>query len=557
MEKLTNFYLYILDLFSGLFVRLGVDYAQLRAIVGVKLTMDQRRARTRFNGTDEQSGRWGYVWSLVITLLFSSLLALVITLSPSVLAAYSIVAAYSMLIIVMTLITDFSQVILDGSDNAIILPRPVSSRTLVSARMVHAVIYLTQLALASLLPATIITFNTYGIVAGLTLFLLSGLIALLSVVFTMLLYLVLMQFATEEKLRNIINGIQIVSVIMIMVGYQAVLRVFDLESLLQSAVVEWAWWHLLLPPMWIGYIFQGLIGGVLDGPVWMSIALLIGVPSLSFRLLNSSLAARFSSNLSGIDTVSTDKMPGASVRRSLSEWLSRWVMSTPTERGIFEIVWKISARDRKFKLRTYPSLAYFVVIVPILFVHRTEDGLSEMLAEIERSEWRKIVMIYYCALILSVVNKNLTFLDQYKAAWVYYVTPVAQPGEILMGSLWACILRFFVPALILIGILLFAIWGVESLDDLILGTTLMIIFEQLLILATPNQLPFSREYTTSDGGQFVRIMGLLMLMFLMGFGHWAASQLPYVIMGIIPFALLLLIFLNREIRKLGWEKVQQ
>ncbi len=52
----------------------------------------------------------------------------------------------------------------------------------------------------------------------------------------MVLYLVLMQFATEEKLRNIINGLQIVMVIVVTVGYQVVLRIFDFEAMMESAL---------------------------------------------------------------------------------------------------------------------------------------------------------------------------------------------------------------------------------------------------------------------------------------------------------------------------------
>ncbi|MBU1822318.1 MAG: hypothetical protein KKG00_12520 [Bacteroidetes bacterium] len=559
MEKLTNFYLGTLDLFSGLFTRLGVDSAQLRAIVGVKLTMDQRRSRTGFNGVEKKATPWGYAWSLVITFLISTFVAAVVLLWPSPVAAYSIVAAYGMILITMTLITDFSQVILDSSDSAIILPRPVSDRTLVSSRLVHAFIYLTQLSLACLLPAILASFYKYGLVPGLVLVFVSVLIALLSVLFTMVLYLVLMQFATEEKLRNIINGLQIVMVIVVTVGYQVVLRIFNFEAMMESAFFQWAWWHALVPPMWVGYVMYALIEGVFTLPIAICLALLAGLPLLAVRVLNSGLAKKFNSSIGNIDTVTRQQPTDAVavVRKSLSERLAPWFTRTPTERGAFELVWKITARDRKFKLRAYPTMVYFLVIIPFMFVNRSQgEGFDDMVAAAAQSDWQKIIMVYFSAIVLSTIQQNISFLDQYKASWVYHIAPMAHPGEILTGSLWAGVVKFLLPVLGLIGLVMVLVWGLESLDDLVLGALVIIVLQQVLMLATQNTLPFSREFTKNDGGQFVKVLGLLVLMGLVGFGHWALSRVPYVVLGVIPLVLWLVLFLNREIRKLSWEKVQ-
>jgi hypothetical protein len=556
MEKRTNFYLKLLDLFAGPFWRMGVDYDQLRSIVGVKLTMDQRRTRTGFNGNEQQPNKWGYAWTLVVTMLISSFVAVVVLVWPTPLGAYSVVASYAMILIIMTLITDFSQVILDSSDSIIILPRPVSNKTLVSSRLVHVVIYLTQLSLASLLPAIIATFYKYGLSAGLVLTFMAFLIALLSVILTMILYLVIMQFATEERLRNIINGIQIVMVVVIMVGYQVVLRVFDIEAIMESNLFEPAWWHLLVLPLWVGNIMHGLIDGVFDIYVIVSILLLLVTPLLSVRVINSRLANRFSEGIGSIDTVVNKKVNQSVSRRqrSLPEILSGWFCATPAERGSFEFVWKVTARDRKFKLRVYPSLAYFLVLVPTFFMNK-DLTISEMITKASESDWQMVFIIYFSSLIISSVIQNITYLDQYKAAWIYRIAPMAHPGEILSGSLWAMVVKFMFPAMALIGAIIVYLWGMEGLDDLLFGTIVLLIVQLVIILATKNHLPFSQEFTKNSGGQFVRVLLLFFGMALVGFGHWAISQIPFVILGLAPFLLWLLYFLNLEIRKLDWNKI--
>lgn len=557
MEKLANFYLRLLDLVAPLFRQMNVDYDQLRAIVGVKLIMDQRRTRVGYNGVEQKSSKWGYLWTLVITMVFSSFVALVVAFWPTPLAAFSVVAAYAMVMIIMTLITDFSQVILDGSDSVIILPRPVSNRTLVSSRLVHAVIYLSQLSLACVLPAIIVTFSKYGFSAGLMLTFISFLLALLSVILTMILYLFIMQFASEERLRNIINGIQIVTVVVLMVGYQLVLRVYNFEALMESAVIQPAWWHLLIPPFWVGHIMHAVIDSTFDGQIALSLLLLLVVPFSSIRLMNSRLANRFSQGLGSIDIVASKKnsQPGTVSNQSLPERIAAFFCVTPTERGSFEFVWKVTARDRKFKLRVYPSLAYFLILVPTFFINKSLD-FSEMLAEAAKSDWQMIFIVYFSSLVLSSVIQNIDYLDQYKAAWVYRIAPLAQPGEILTGSMWAIVVRFMVPAMVLIGTIIVFVWGVKGLDDLLFGTIVLLIFQQVVILATKNSLPFSREFTKNSSGQFIRVLLLLFGMGLVGLGHWAISQVSYVILGLTPLMLWLLVFLNKEIRKLGWDNIE-
>ena len=59
-----------------------------------------------------------------------------------------IVHTYIIFMMAMTLVTDFATVLLDTTDNQVILPRPVSSKTLFMARLVHILLYLLQFTIA-------------------------------------------------------------------------------------------------------------------------------------------------------------------------------------------------------------------------------------------------------------------------------------------------------------------------------------------------------------------------------------------------------------------------
>ena len=64
-----------------------------------------------------------------------------------------------------TLITDFTSVLIDVRDNYIILPKPVSDRTVVVARLLHISIHISKLVLPMALPGIIfvwIKYNAWG-----------------------------------------------------------------------------------------------------------------------------------------------------------------------------------------------------------------------------------------------------------------------------------------------------------------------------------------------------------------------------------------------------------
>ncbi len=549
--------LFLLDLFAPLFRKANVDYAQLRAIMDVKLTMDNRRARTGFNGLETKDSQWGFVWTLVITFAVSSFIALLVYFWPSHVPAYAVVTAYGMVIVTMILITDFSQVILDSSDNVIILTRPVTSKTLFISRIVHAAVYLLQLALAVALPSFIATWLKFGPGSAVVFLLASLLIAILSVLFTAVLYLVIMRFSSVERMQNIINTLQIVVAVVAMVSYQFIGRLVDIDDFENAQALPVAWWHYLAPPMWVGHIMQATIVGKFGAATAAFVGLLVVIPVLAVRAMNSGLVKGFGDRVGNLDTVAEKKPEevGRTPKRSLPELLAGFFTRTSAERGAFELVWKIGSRDRKFKLRVYPSLAYFLMIGPLMFFNRPGETLAQMMDATAEMQYMRIILIYLTALSLVSVNQNLPFSEQFKAAWIYYVAPMARPGEFLSGMMWSVVAKFLLPVYLIIALAVTFIWGLDSLDDVVFGALVVLVFQQIEILASRNVLPFSREFTKSGSGKFVRVLALSIFVGIIGWGHWALSQTSYVILVMVPFALALVLFLNKEIRKLGWDKV--
>jgi hypothetical protein len=122
MDKII---LKIVKLFPGLFSRQGVNVYQMFDIVETKLMMDKRRVHFQFRRHDqnknENANRLTYV--LLLYGFFSLFIVFMISAVDNIVLAMTIFHAYLLFMMSMTLITDFSSVLLDTADNLVILPR--------------------------------------------------------------------------------------------------------------------------------------------------------------------------------------------------------------------------------------------------------------------------------------------------------------------------------------------------------------------------------------------------------------------------------------------------
>jgi ABC-2 type transport system permease protein len=217
---MDSFILGILDLFRKAFIVFGIDYDQLRSLVEVKLTMDSRRHIIGFQRRRRKEPRNTFFMTFLVYALFGSLVGLVIMTLPSFALSMLFFFSCLMMMITMTLITDFSSVLMDTSDNTILLPRPVESRTLFAARVIHIFAYVAQLTFGlSLVPVLVVAVYFDARVLGI--FSVGIVLSVLfSISLTNALYLFIIQFTTQEKIKSIINYLQISMTIAIMGAYQ-------------------------------------------------------------------------------------------------------------------------------------------------------------------------------------------------------------------------------------------------------------------------------------------------------------------------------------------------
>ena len=225
-----------------LWIRLGANPDQLEAILRVKLTMDDRKPYTAFGQTQPQKQKKAVrKRSLLTTILFlvvgCGYLAIFAT-GFDLFTSLSLFFMAFMAILALSLISDFSNLLIDVRDNYILLPRPVNPQTILVVRLLHILIHLSRIVLPMSLPALVYLSITQGPIGGLA-FIVDAVFATLLCIFLICaVYLIILRFTTAERFKNIIGGIQVVFTIIVFGSYYIVPRMI---GELQLTRKPWSW----------------------------------------------------------------------------------------------------------------------------------------------------------------------------------------------------------------------------------------------------------------------------------------------------------------------------
>ncbi len=460
----------ILSWMRPLFSRLGTDPDQVEAIVALKLTLDNRRTYSAFGQQQhKQKDRTNSFWLMLLLYAFMGSFGcavLVGVYNQAPVFALSFAFVIPMLLVGMALISDFSSVLLDSSDNAIILPCPVSGRTLLIARITHICLYLMLMSVASSIASAVVMAIRFGLAYALLYIVFVLLSSLLVIFLTNLLYLVLMRFTSEERLREAIMYAQIVIAIIFYAGYQILPRMISNVSGMVQLNIQW--WHYLLPPVWFGGSMEAFLTPVFDPLHLCLLALVVITPFAGLWITVNYLTPLYNQRMASIDVDSRpvhETTPQQTVTNR-ADRLAGWLTQHPLEAAGFTLTWRIMLRDRQFKLRAYPNIGYMVVLF-FMFVWRTGSSMQD---EGVGQTFASVLPLYFCSLLLGNAISLLRYSDQYKAAWVFASTPLEEPGQIMLGAIKAAITQLLLPVQVVVSAYVLYVSGMDSLDDVLLTT---------------------------------------------------------------------------------------
>ncbi|MBT2684988.1 hypothetical protein [Bacillus sp. ISL-37] len=525
---MDNFFvLRLLDVFKPFFLKMGVDYRTMRRILQVKLTMDQRRKPTVFNQSRKKKDKpekneffkslwmYGFFGLMLIPFLF---------LKDNYLFQVSILFSIFMFIIMTTLISDFSSVLLDLRDKSVLATKPVNSKTVSMAKLLHVTIYMLYITLATTLIPLLVSLFFKGILFTL-LFLVSFALAdIFIIAFTALLYLFILRYFDGEKLKDIINYVQIALTVGMMIGYQVVARSFELVNL--DYTIDFAWWQLLLPPMWFGGLFDVLLGGGRSiGSMILTILAVLG-PVVSI-IVYLKMIPDFERNLQKLSSQTGKK-------KASNKWKlfrSMPMLVSKDELPFFRFARIMMKNERDFKLKVYPSLG-FAVVVPFVFMF---NSFSIMSFE-EFAASRSYLSMYSIMLVIPTSVIMLAHSGSYKGSWIYQVAPVKKLGLINKAALKAFLFQLFLPLFLLVSVMFSFLFGLRILDDLAAVLFAALIYTAVCFLAGGKELAFSQPFDAVQQSGDIKIFLLFLIIPVFVGLHFLALKLPF---GVAGYAILM------------------
>ena len=556
---MNKLFLNMVMLPSALWRGLGADIVQLRAILNVRLMLDDRKPLAIGRAQKQKKDRkYGTLLNIVVFLVMGFIYMIPITAIAD--RIFSLTVFFSCLLMVMTLmlITDFSNVLFDARDKYILFSRPVNDRTLVLARTLHVFIYLFRIILPMSLPGWVILGYLDGWKSA-VLFPLPLILMVIMVLFIVnSVYLLVLRLAKPEKFKDVINYFQVVTSIIFFASVYLLPRLFDSEHPHDFNIISYPWLRYI-PSYWLAACWSWIGYPVnLVGTALFSV-LAVVCPLLCMYILVKWLTPQFSRRISGIDTVDAGEYkPSKGVKRippgKFYQKLANAFNRSDDAKAGFMIAWLQTSRSRSFRMRVLPTFAY----IPVYFFYMlTQNHTSFSNAFNHLGDHPKHLLLLYMSSFVMISALNyLTMSDQYKAAWVYYSTPVEIPGRIMIGAFKALWVKYFLPFFIALSVFILYIWGASSIMDVLLAMVNVTLFVSCIARISYRNLPFSiMEQMKQGGSRILKSFIVMIIPALLGVGHYLSLHLLWLKMIFLVLSAILLWLVWDSYANTSWGNV--
>jgi len=517
--------LWLLMLPASLWRSMGADTDQLRAILDAKLKIDDRKPLTFGRKRKRKNGKFGSVLNMFMYAFMGFIYIFpLVTFHDKIFALFGYFTVF-LFLLTFSLITDFSNILTDTKDKLILIPRPINDETLVLSRFLHACIYLFRMVIPMSLAGWIILGIDNGWKAAVVFPIPLLLMVFMSLFFVNACYLLILKFAKAERFQDVINSFQIAFSVIVVIFY------YGLQGASTSVVfknldpMQYSWIRFT-PPYWLASCFTWAgLHASLPYSAWLSLPAVI-VPLFCFWLTIKVLSPTFTKKLAAIDgvevrSISPEKAKAG--KKDTYKILANIFNTGDAAKAGFMITWLQTTRSRTFKTRVYPSL----VLIPVYFFYllwMRQEPFADVWRELPNTK-QYLTLLYMSAFALLQAMNYVNISDQYKAAWVYYSSPVDKPGNVMIGAFKALWIKYYLPFITLIGLFVMSVWGGEYILDVLLATVNVSMFALSIMRLSNRAFPFSiMEQMKNTGGKAViRILSTFLLIGFLGLGHYLAT----------------------------------
>jgi hypothetical protein len=309
--------------------------------------------------------------------------------------------------------------------------------------------------------------------------------------------------------------------LLVFLGYQA------LGPLLQRAMTHDGSldWLRLLPARWFAALPE-LVGWGVTSEAGAALAVGLVLTGLVLVFAIRDLAPQFQDALAaqseGVAPSRAATSDAARRRAGPTRW-GRWVLRGSTERAGYDFFVAMFRGDPRLKTTLAPLMIIPVAfllfgltqgVFPDPYAKAVESTGSEPSREAVQALRMSYFAVYFMVFTALSLVRSLAVSPSWKAAWVFYASPLARFDRFHRGVLWGATWILLIPTILLLAVVLTLLWHdlLHVVVHLSVPVGMMFVVLPLSLWLRPEP-PFSREPMRHDrmGEFFGSILYLLPL----------------------------------------------
>ncbi len=534
-------------------VKEPIDKRQLKTLLKASLKTDMRSSSSRLGG--ERKSLLGIppiAFVLLMYFVVSVMLASVVGIGNDVFLGTFFLIAMQMVFIAITILLEFSNLILSPDDFPILAPHPVNSRTFFVAKMLHLAIYVTLLVISlGLIPAVVAAIKYKSALLGPVLFLASWSSGIATALFFAVFYTLMLRLGNRERMHRYLSYLQLLMMFFIYGGYQFLPAVGRRMLTLTKSGFDLSYLYLT-PPGWFAAWPAFLNSSVSPAQVWAAIAGVVSLVVMYFLGI-SRLSIGYAQTLNETVEEQQSKSESRSEVRGRPGMFNRLLQmfSAPEDRVVWQLMRKQFKYDNRYKLSVL-----MIIPLTLLYVYMgLKDGqvLADpfnVAAAIAKGG-SNFTVYMALAFIPSMVIFGSAYSASYQAAWIYYTSPANRTRLVLASNRFATIF-FCIPYLVFMCALMTYFFGsiLHAVLHCVVLFFVLLVLVDLIALIAPR-IPFSLPMKSGQRTGAMMITMFIPMVAVMA-GMQLLSHVGYggvIGYGTIVFVLILIVLLLSHLQR--------
>lgn len=509
-----------MGLMDKLLNRYNVDRDILLQLWKTQLRMEFRKAAK--NSSVSGISKLGLLGQLLFYLFMSFPLS-VMAMAYKDLYSYSyLVMAFTMVFTFLSVMMEYSAVLMNPDDYMVIGCRPVSSNTYALAKILNILSYTLILTVPMvLLPSIILSLKYLPMpLLGIPVFLLFLLASVAVVCFLSFFYVYLLKIIPPAKLKIILQYTQLFLAVIVFSGYQFV-PIMAASHIQNHIQLSQLWYLAILPMGWYAGACS-LLAGVTTPANYYSlaaviiltpIALYLGIVQTGKFYLGSIAKQTFDSEVKVVEKEKASKLG----------LFYSWLKSEHSRAG-FILIATYMRRDHRLRMVIIP---YLVMIVVMIVTLRFGKAGKEFI----------YIITGYVPVIIIQIYQQVSMNEDWKGSWIYHSLPL-QWDNFIWGARMAINLYVIIPLLIFMLIIFsLAGKGVDGLVILCVAYMLGEMIADMMQLLLP-QMPLSNPATNQGRTGILMVLNMVGMLIGIGISFLIALVLTGVLVRCVLIILL-------------------